>query len=123
MHMIDWDTYRKQLVAGVSDVAKLSPDTVKGYVQLSNANAKSGHFDAKTRELISLAVAVTLRCDGCIAIHTAQAKKAGATRADISEALGIAIALNAGATLVYSTRTLDAFATAEEPGQQDRSDG
>nr|WP_246806417.1 carboxymuconolactone decarboxylase family protein [Rhizobium lusitanum] len=112
--MMDWNGYRSQVVAGVGDVAKLSPDTVKGYAQLSAANAKNGHFDAKTRELIALAVAVTLRCDGCITVHTAAAKKAGATASEIAEALGVAISVNAGAALVYTTRTLDAFAAAAE---------
>ncbi|MGZ9719303.1 MULTISPECIES: carboxymuconolactone decarboxylase family protein [Rhizobium] len=116
MHMMDWNAYRNQVLAGVGDVAKLSPDTVKGYAQLSNANAKDGHFDAKMRELIALAVAVTLRCDGCITVHTAAAKKAGATASEIAEALGIAISVNAGAALVYTTRTLDAFAAAAEQG-------
>src|ERR1700712_4419563 len=67
MQMLDWNTYRKQLVAGVGGIAKLSPDTIKGYAQLGQAGAKTGHLDAKTRELIALAVAVSLRCDGCIA--------------------------------------------------------
>ena len=59
--------------------------------------------------LISLAVAVTTRCDGCISIHSNEAAKAGATREEVAEALGVAIAMNAGAALVYSTRTLEAF--------------
>jgi len=109
MHMIDWNSYRQQLVAGVGGIAKLSPDTVKGYAQLGQANARGGRLDTKTRELIALAAAISLRCDGCIAVHTAEARKAGATREDIAEALGVAISVNAGAALVYSTRTLDAF--------------
>jgi AhpD family alkylhydroperoxidase len=114
MHMLDWNGYRSQVVAGVGEMARLSPDTVKGYGQLSQANAKTGSLDPKTRELIALAVAVALRCDGCITVHSAEAKKAGATKTEIAEALGISIALNAGAALVYTTRTLDAFdATAE----------
>jgi AhpD family alkylhydroperoxidase len=114
MHMIEWNTYRQQLVAGVGGFGKLSPDTVKGYVQLGQANAKTGVFDAKIRELIALAVAISLRCDGCIAVHTAAAKKAGATKEEIAEALGVAISVNAGAALVYSTRTMDAFDAAAE---------
>lgn len=114
MHMIEWNTYRQQLVAGVGGFGKLSPDTVKGYVQLGQANAKTSVFDVKTRELIALAVAISLRCDGCIAVHTAAAKKAGATKEEIAEALGVAISVNAGAALVYSTRTMDAFDAAAE---------
>jgi AhpD family alkylhydroperoxidase len=112
MHMMDWNGYRGQLVAGVGQVGKLSPDTVKGYVQLSGAGAKTGLFGDKTRELIALAVAVTLRCDGCIATHTAAAVKAGATQEELAEVLGVAISVNAGAAMVYTTRTLDAFAAA-----------
>ena len=58
--------------------------------------------------MISLAVAVTTRCDGCIVFHTEAALKAGATKDEISEALGVAVAMNAGAALIYSTRVLDA---------------
>jgi alkylhydroperoxidase/carboxymuconolactone decarboxylase family protein YurZ len=51
---------------------------------------------------------VTTRCDGCIVVHTDAALKAGATKEEISEALGVAVAMNAGAALVYSSRVLDA---------------
>ena len=109
MQMIDWNAYRSQLGSRIGEVGKLSPDTVKGYLALSGAGAKTGVFDAKFRELIALAAAVSLRCDGCIAVHTAQAKKLGATKEEIAEALGVAIAIGAGAALVYSTRVLDAL--------------
>ena len=82
--------------------------SVRGYQPLSNANAKDSHLGEKTRQLISLAVAVTTRCDGCITVHTAAALKAGATREEISEALGVAMAMNAGAALIYSLRAMDA---------------
>ena len=112
MTMLNWNDYRSEILARVSEIGKLSPDTVKGYVTLGGAGAKTGHLDAKTRELIALAVAITLRCDGCIAVHTAAARKLGATKEEIAEALGVGISVNAGAALVYSTRTLDAFDTA-----------
>lgn len=114
MRMHDWNNYRQQVVAGVSEIGKLSPDTVKGYAALGGAGAKTARLDAKTRELIALAVAISLRCDGCITVHTAEARKQGATKEEIAEALGVAISVNAGAALVYSTRTMDAFDAAGE---------
>jgi AhpD family alkylhydroperoxidase len=57
--------------------------------------------------MISLAVAVTTRRDGCIASHVEAALAQGATKAEIAEALGVAIAMNAGAALVYSARAMD----------------
>ena len=106
--MLDWLQYRKELLGRIGEIGKLSPDTLKGYQTLSSAGEKTGHLDAKTRELISLAVAVTTRCDGCITVHTGEALKHGASREEIAEALGVAVAMNAGAALVYSARVMDA---------------
>jgi AhpD family alkylhydroperoxidase len=117
--MLDWNEYRKELGAGVKQVGQLSPDTVKGYVELSSAGSKKNLLGPKVRELISLAVAVSLRCDGCITVHTDAALRHGATEEEIAEALGVAVAINAGAALVYSTRVLDAVRThpsAPSPG-------
>lgn len=114
MHMHDWNAYRQQIGAGVGELGKLSPDTVRGYVTLGGAGAKTSRLDAKTRELIALAVAISLRCDGCITAHVEAARKQGVTKEEIAEALGVAISVNAGAALVYTTRTLDAFASAQE---------
>ena len=110
MHMLDWDEYRTQLIAGVGRIGTLTPETTRGYAALSGAGAKTAHLDAKTRELIAAACAITLRCDGCITFHIKAAIDAGASEEELAEALGVGIALNAGAALVYSARAMDAFA-------------
>lgn len=88
------------------------PTPSGGYLTVSGAGRKTAQLDEATRQLISLAIAVTTRCDGCISIHSNEALKAGATREQVAEALGVAVAMNAGAALVYSTRALEAFDTA-----------
>ena len=113
MSMIDWNEYRKQLATTIAEIGRAAPDLLKGYRTLVDSRAKSGALDAKTRELVALAVAVTVRCDGCIATHVEQARKQGANKDEITDALGVAIMVNAGATLVYSARTVDAFHAAE----------
>ncbi len=107
--MLEWNDYQKELMARIGEIGKLSPDTLRGYQALSTAGQKTGKLDAKTRELIALAVAVTRQCDGCITVHTDAAAKHGATVEEIAEALGVAIAVNAGAAMVYSARVMDAF--------------
>ena len=106
--MLDWNSYRQQLIETIGKLARLSPDTVKGYKSLSAAGTNTNHLDPRIRELIALAVAVSLRCDGCITVHTDAAIKHGASREEIAEALGVAVSVNAGAALVYSARVLDA---------------
>ena len=56
--MLDWNGYREQVLATVTELARTSPDTVRGYRQLSDAGNKKNLLGAKTRELIALAVAV-----------------------------------------------------------------
>ena len=109
--MLDWNGYRKELLTRIGELSKLTPGTLHGYKALSGAGIQTNRLGAKTRELIALAVAVTTRCDGCITVHTDAALKAGASREEIAEALGVAAALNAGAALVYSARALEAVET------------
>ena len=108
--MLDWKEYLVSLKSRVGQMGKLNHDVVRGYMAISQAKTANPKLDDKTRELVSLAAAISLRCDGCIVTHTAEAKKLGATEEEIAEVLGIAIAINAGAALGYSAPTLDAYA-------------
>jgi alkylhydroperoxidase/carboxymuconolactone decarboxylase family protein YurZ len=96
--MLDWNEYHKQIGAALRELMKLSPDTVRGYQTLGAANSTTSKLGEKTRQLISLA-----------------ALKAGATKEEIAEALGVAVSMSAGAALVYSTRVLDAMAAKSSP--------
>jgi len=105
----DWDSYSAGLRARGKELTELHPELMKGFGALNRAAAATQHLDAKTREFIALAVAVTTRCQGCIDAHARKAKAAGATKAEVAEALGVAVALNAGAALTYSMHALDAM--------------
>jgi AhpD family alkylhydroperoxidase len=85
------------------------PGVYEGYAQLHAAAFAPGALDAKTKELIALAIAVTDQCDGCIASHARGAARAGATSAEVAEALGVTIAMNGGPGTVYGARAFAAF--------------
>lgn len=106
---MNWADTLSSLVKRVGVFAKANPPVASAFHKLETATRETGVLDAKTHELISLAVAVTTRCDGCIAAHAGAARKAGASREEVAAALGTAIALNAGAAYVYSSRALDAY--------------
>jgi AhpD family alkylhydroperoxidase len=59
--------------------------------------SESKVLDSKTQELIALAASLVARCDGCIEGHIQKAMKYGASREEISEAIVIAIGINAAA--------------------------
>lgn len=108
--MLDWEGYRQEVLGRIADLGRLTPRTVRGYRELSEAGNTTAHLDAKTRELIAVAVGVTRQCDGCITTHVHAARQQGASDGEIAEALGVAIAVNAGAALVFSARAMDALA-------------
>ncbi|MFL9961872.1 carboxymuconolactone decarboxylase family protein [Paraburkholderia sediminicola] len=107
--MLDTPDYAPKLLEAIGELGAAAPATLAGFQALDGAAARSGKLDARTREPIALAVDVTTRCDGCIALHSAAAARAVASREEVAQALPVAIALNAGAALVYSARALDAF--------------
>jgi AhpD family alkylhydroperoxidase len=107
--MHDWKKTIHDIKVRLKELSARTPDTLRGEALLAGAGAKTNHLGPKTRELIALAVAVTTRCDGCIAFHAAEAVKLGVSDEELAEALGVAINLNTGAALVYSTHVLDAM--------------
>ncbi|WP_413992011.1 carboxymuconolactone decarboxylase family protein [Labrys okinawensis] len=107
--MLDWKQTIHDLSIRIRELGSRSPDTLRGVTLIAGAGARTNHLDAKMRELIALSVAVTTRCDGCIAFHAAEAVKLGVSDEEIAEALGVAVNLNAGAAMVYSGHVLDAM--------------
>lgn len=107
---LNWTELLGTLKRSYNLLGKSNPKMLEAYRSLSAAQGANGALDAKTRELIAVAVAVTTRCDGCISSHVAAAVQAGATEAEVSDALGTAIALNAGAAYVYSLHAMEAYA-------------
>lgn len=106
--MKDWNTHRETLMERIADYSTDSPGVLKGLMAIDGAAQQTGHLEPKVHELIALAVAVTTRCDGCISVHVKKAVGYGATRAEISEVLGVAVAMNAGAAMVYSAHVMEA---------------
>ena len=93
----------------VKDLREHIPAVFQGYAALSSAAMSDGALDAKTKELIALAIAVTKQCDGCIASHARGAARRGASADEVAEALGVAILMNGGPGTVHAPRALEAF--------------
>ena len=107
--MTDWNKYRKDAKKSVSQFAGAAPHAWTGVSALEKAAGKTNLLGTKVHELIALACAITTRCDGCIALHTEAALKAGATEDEIIEALNVGIYMNTGAAVVYSSKVIDAI--------------
>jgi AhpD family alkylhydroperoxidase len=92
------------------ELAASQPEVMKAFAALSDAASSPGALDEKTKELIALAIAVVERCDECITIHVEEALKTGATKQELTEALGVAVLMGGGPAVMYATHALAALA-------------
>jgi AhpD family alkylhydroperoxidase len=92
------------------ELRTLAPTEFKTFVDFDAIVGKEdGAIPRKYRELIAIAVACTTQCPYCLDFHTRGAKKAGATREEVAEAVFLAAALRAGAAATHGTLALKLF--------------
>jgi AhpD family alkylhydroperoxidase len=89
---------------------------MSAFAQLNGAATADGALSAKFKQLIALGIGVTVRCDGCIAYHVHDAIRAGATRQEILETIGIAVLMGGGPAMVYGCEALEALDQFEAAG-------
>ncbi|GAA1809818.1 carboxymuconolactone decarboxylase family protein [Luedemannella flava] len=103
------------------ELRRAIPDVYRGFGELHHAAFAPGVLDTRTKELIALAIGVAEGCDGCIASHAQAAARAGATRQEAAEAIGVTFLMKGGPATIYGPRAYEAFcefetaATAGEP--------
>lgn len=85
------------------------PETMQGFRAMMAAAEADGALDKKTKELIAMGIAISLRCDGCIGFHTRTLVKLGVTRREFQEMLGMAIYMGGGPSLMYAAQAMDAW--------------
>ena len=103
----------KDVLRGLSplhrELRRTIPDVYKGWAELNNAVFDDGALDRRTKELIALAIGVADGCDGCIASHGQAAARAGATRQEAAEAIGVSFLMRGGPATINGARAYDAF--------------
>jgi AhpD family alkylhydroperoxidase len=103
----------KEITTDISAYTKvlreLIPDTMNGFTAMAKSATTTKVLDEKTKELIALALGVAAHCDGCLGFHTRALVKLGATREEVAEALGMAIYMGGGPSLMYAADAMRAF--------------
>ncbi len=101
--------YLQQVKELSKTLAKELPETFSGFAKLHIAATRDGALSAKTKELMALGIAIVTHCDGCIVYHMDAVLKAGATRAEIMECIGVAILMGGGPAIMYACEALKAL--------------
>jgi AhpD family alkylhydroperoxidase len=98
--------YHKDNLKKLKTMDCLAPEVMKSFWAFDQAALANGALPRKYKELIAVAVALTTLCPYCIEIHSGNARKAGATEAELAEAAMVAASLRAGAAVTHATHAL-----------------
>src|SRR3989442_15954524 len=98
--------YNKANLAKIKKMNSLAAEVMAAFWAFDKASVADGAIPVKYKELIAVAVALTSQCPYCIDIHSSNARKAGATDAEMVEAAMVAAALRAGAAVTHATHAL-----------------
>lgn len=110
-----------QLTASVS--AHLRPlrqevaPVMSAFNELGKQAMAPATLDEKTKELIALGIAVASRCDACIGFHVRTLVRLGTSRAELADALGVAIYMGGGPSAMYAANVMAAYEQFSAPAQ------
>ena len=86
---------------------RLAPKPADAFKAFSQVVFADGALPAKTKQLISVAVAHVTQCPYCIRSHTKAALRHVATPEEIMEAIWVAAEMRAGGSYAHSAIALD----------------
>ncbi|GAK02892.1 hypothetical protein JCM19037_1162 [Geomicrobium sp. JCM 19037] len=101
--------YNKAYSSRLEEFKSLAPEAFAAFIAFDNEALAPGKLQPKLKELIAVAVAHTTGCPYCIELHVNQAKKQGAKKEEVAEAIMVATALKAGSAIAHSVNAWNAY--------------
>lgn len=102
--------FRAQRAAGQARLQGAGHLGINRFLRLDSAayedSTSSGGLDAKTKELLGLTASAVLRCDDCINYHIEQCVAAGFSKAQIEDALNVALIVGGSIVIPHARRGL-----------------
>ena len=95
----------------LASLLKYALNETQAFVHFDQQKIKrtDGVIPTKTRELIALAIALTMQCAYCIDVHVKGAKRAGASVDELAELISISASVRAGATMAHGLLAMRLF--------------
>jgi AhpD family alkylhydroperoxidase len=115
-NMKNFVEHYQELGAWMEKLGQSLPNVMQGFGSMHEAAIADGALDSKTKELIALGIAITVRCDGCISYHVHDALAGGASKEQIAETVGMAILMGGGPSVVYGIEAMQAVEQFEKSG-------
>ncbi|MEZ5812809.1 MAG: carboxymuconolactone decarboxylase family protein [Rhizobiaceae bacterium] len=92
----------------------LAPGAEDAFRAFSTAVFAEGALDARTKQLVAVAVAHVTQCPWCIEGHVKAARREGASGEQIMEAIWVASEMRAGAAWAHALKAVDLIGDVEK---------
>jgi AhpD family alkylhydroperoxidase len=106
---MDWKAHLTHQSTTLDTFRKAHPDAAKGFTALHHGTLADGALSVREKELQALAIGIVKQCTDCIGFHVQAAHKAGATRAQVAETVGVAMMMGGGPAFMYGAKALEAW--------------
>ncbi len=101
--------YHRHLEEGLTRLGRDLHGPMSGFARLHRKSVEDGALSRKVKEMMALAISIVVGCEGCIAYHVHDAVEAGATRAELLEAVSVGLMMGGGPGSIYATHALEAI--------------
>jgi AhpD family alkylhydroperoxidase len=109
MSVHDFPERRRELRQGYRDLNEVLPEQMKAFGALHRSAVADGALSSAVKELMAVAISIASYCDGCITLHMHDALRAGATKEQVAETIGVALLMGGGPASTYATDAWRAF--------------
>ena len=106
---MNWQALLNEAIETTRRYQKEAPETFVGFDVMGKAAKKNGALSEKTKELVALGIAISTRCEICIAFHVNSLVRLEITREEFCEALEMISYMGGGPSISYSAKALEAF--------------
>ncbi|MFZ2619832.1 MAG: carboxymuconolactone decarboxylase family protein [Alphaproteobacteria bacterium] len=109
MSSTDYPTLMTNIRSSLRTLNTAQPEALKAFRALGAEAYKDGALDRKTKELMALGLGIAGHCSYCIGFHVEELIKLGITKAELGEAIAVAIQMGGGPSLMYGAEAMTAF--------------
>lgn len=106
---MDWKAHLATANHNLDAFRQLHPEAAKGYTALHQGTMKAGALGQKQKEMIAIAIGITSHCSDCIGFHMRSALRAGMTREELADVIGVSMAMGGGPAYMFGAMALEAF--------------
>jgi len=105
--MDNLDEIVRKRKAAHAKLTKAGSKVYKAFLEMEEAAFSDGALPKQTKELIAVGISVVIDCESCMQWHIEQAEGAGATRAEVFEAVEVGIEMGGGPATVSARFALE----------------